>query len=157
MLKLTLFLAATLCACTSAAPQPVATFRHEGGGLAAEGSITSYESTDYIIRTLSNKESVPPWHSSLRTGQWRYWYPSGQLRAIVTYRIAFYTDCCTAGLCRQPYERLVGNITLFAEDGRITYAGSPKNHYVRIKTNCEGGDRMSQPQVLLPDDIRPTH
>lgn len=129
-------------------------FQHANGRVAAEGRVTSHESDAFFLARVDGK-SVQPWQQFLRSGAWRYFDEGGALRAEVSYRVAWYEDCCAAGLCRQPYEMLDGPVRLYAADGTLTYEGSPRNRRRLLETNCAGGDWVHITTLPLPADIRP--
>jgi hypothetical protein len=146
-----------LVACATASPKPegeMREFRHPNGKIAAAGRVTSYESDTFFIAPVEHRP-VQPWQQHLRSGPWQYFDESGALRAEVSYRVAWYEDCCVAGLCKRPYEVVDGVVRLYAPDGTQTYDGRAKNRRRLLQTNCQGGDWVTVSTLPLPNDIRP--
>jgi hypothetical protein len=138
-----------LTSCASSTPR---VFHHRNGARAAEGAILSRE--NYLTAETFFDLATLPWIEYQRTGTWRYWYPTGQLRAVVHYSSAEYTDCCVTGFCVQTYERLVGQVELFDESGRTLLKGEAGSRRRTIDTNC-GPATITAPRVTLPADILP--
>jgi hypothetical protein len=151
-LAITSFLILTSCAVLPHPPE-VVVFHHPNGTRAAEGAVLESENDIYSMEALEQRTAFP-WTVRQRTGTWHYWHPNGQLRAIVDYGSAHFTDCCVAGLCTRSYERLVGRVELFDESGKPLLNRRPGSRTRRINTNC-GGAAIIAPRVTLPADIGP--
>lgn len=130
-------------------------FHHPNGRVAAEGHVTSRESVAYLTAEIEHRTRFP-WQQYLRVGKWRYFYDNGDVRAELTYGLASYTECCAGGLCEQPYEVILGEVRIFAPDGRVTYDGPARNERRVLHTNCEGGDDVYVSALPLPADILPS-
>jgi hypothetical protein len=129
-------------------------YRHANGRVAAEGRVTRWESVPFLM-AQAERRSLSPWQENLRVGKWRFFDERGVLRAELTYRVAFYTECCTAGLCEQPYEIIDGIVRVYSPDGSVRYEGPPENRARVLSTNCEGGDVVYVSSLPLPSDILP--
>jgi hypothetical protein len=138
---------------TSPVPLHAATFFHANGQLAAAGRWTTFENNGFVIARVEGRQAAP-WRQYYRVGTWRYWYPSGVLRAVVEYGLGEYTECCVAGRCRNAYETTDGHPHLFSEDGsavKLTRAASS----ACIQTNCGGCTPVARPRYILPADLAP--
>lgn len=130
----------------------VVVYHHRNGAKAAEGAILT--AGNFLTADTFFELATLPWIEYQRTGRWRYWYPNGQLRAVVQYSFGEYTDCCVAGPCAQSYERLVGRVELFDESGKSLLKSDAGTRKRVIDTNC-GLTTITAPEVTLPADILP--
>ncbi len=122
-------------------------------GQKAAGRVTEFTSIGYTISEVENRRPAP-WKKYYRVGTWRYWYPSGHLRAVVSYDIGEYPECCVAGPCTARYERLRGRPQLFTEEGELVALLHAKSSAC-IRTNCTSCELVSRPKYLLPPDLAP--
>lgn len=119
------------------------------GTLFVIGRRSRYENHDFMEAEAAG-QPLPRWREFLRLGEWEFRYPNGKAKARITYELAWYTDCCAGGLCKQPYEVRTGNFEAWWPDGRPLARGSFTFDWQPISTNCEGGDRIKKPK-LGPD------
>lgn len=142
-----------LAGCCSSGP---AAYDHRLGGsqvyhlpdgtIYALGSRSRYESEEFL-QAESSGRPWPRWREFLRLGRWEYRYPNGRTKAHITYELAWYTECCTAGPCEQPYELRSGAFEAWWPDGRPLARGSFVFDSKPIETNCEGGDRVKEAKI----------
>jgi hypothetical protein len=80
-----------------------------------------------------------PWLGVVHDGEWTYWYPSGQMRARVNYKVTCHTHCCVAGLCPMIHDYLDAQFELWHDSGEKLARGNFVPARVRVDNNCEGG------------------
>jgi len=112
-------------------------FKNGAGQVLAAGYVTDLENIDSVTSKLEGLH-VPPWKEKLRAGAWKFWYPNGNLKAEMNFRIFQYVDCCTVGYCKQPYELGTGPFRIFYPDGKVMIEGKFRRRPTRIKTSCGG-------------------
>lgn len=111
------------------------------GRLVARGRHTLIENREYLHSELQ-RAPLPRWREFLRTGPWLFQYETATKRAVVSYQVAFYTDCCAGGFCKQPYEFLAGTFEAWWPNGQLLARGRMVPTATHIDTNCEGGDTL---------------
>ncbi len=109
------------------------------GTVAALGSRSRYEN-EAFSEAERRGAPLPRWREFLRIGSWEYRYPNDQTKAVISYEIGWYTDCCTGGLCKQPYEFRSGEFRAWWQDGSPLAQGTFALERQHVETNCEGGD-----------------
>ena len=92
-----------------------------------------------------------PWQNEIRVGEWHYWHPNGQLRAVVNYEVDVYTQCCFGGYCEMKHEFKSGFFAFWHPNGQLVTEGEFVVSIRHIETNCEGGDSVKTHN--LPADI----
>jgi hypothetical protein len=80
--------------------------------------------------------------SSLKIGNWTYFYSNGSVKATGEYQISSYIDCGTAGLERIFYNYKIGDWIYFYQDSTIEAKGLYYLIKTKIDTRCEGGDSL---------------
>ena len=121
-------------------------FKNDAGQVLAAGDVTDLENIDSVTSELEGLH-VPPWKAKLRTGAWKFWYPNGNLKAEMNFRIFLYDDCCFAGYCKQPYELRTGPFRIFYPDGKVMIEGKFRRRPTRIKTSCAGGAQIWKTKI----------
>lgn len=116
-------------------------FANGSGQIVAAGFLTGLENIDSVICELEGEE-ISPWKMNLRTGPWKFWYPNGNLKAQVTFKVFQYDECCFAGYCKQAYELRTGKFRVFHPNGELMADGKFKRSSTPIGTNCVGGARI---------------
>lgn len=134
-----------------AQPAEPCVFHAADGTLVATGAWSAWENREFLIAALAG-QPLPPWREFLRLGRWEFRYPSGQVKAVLSFEIDWYTDCCTAGLCRQAYEVRTGDFAAWWPDGAPLARGSFARRWERIETSCAGGDLTKR--AVFGRDVR---
>lgn len=132
-------------------PAEARAFRAADGTLVATGAWSPWVNEAFLIAELAGPP-LSPWKEFLRLGRWEFRYPGGQVMAVLSFEIDWYTDCCTAGFCRQPYEVRTGSLAAWWPDGAPLARGSFASRWEPIETSCAGGDRMKR--AVLGRDVR---
>ncbi|MCM2317490.1 MAG: hypothetical protein NDJ92_20260 [Thermoanaerobaculia bacterium] len=107
-------------------------FHDEQGHLIATGKSRS---RDWRI-----DDRLPDFQNLIPVGRWEYWYPSGKLKAHVSYGLSCFLQCCTGGLCPQVHAYPRGAFELWFESGRRRATGTFVAERRHVSTSCEGGD-----------------
>lgn len=115
-------------------------FHTPDGVVFAIGSRSVFENDDFIIAEMQG-EPLPRWMEFLRLGKWEFRYPNGRKRAVISFEIDWYTECCTAGYCEQPYEVRSGFFEAWWPSGSPLARGTFEHELESIATNC-GGDQI---------------
>lgn len=112
------------------------TFRHPNGAVFARGwgmdSGWDYEVEQWDPTT---RRDVP----ARRVGKWTYFYEDGSRRAVVTYEISCFIQCCAAGTCPQLDDYPVA-FEVWYPSGRKLGKGSFYTVTHHVNTSCQSGD-----------------
>jgi len=112
------------------------TFRYPNGAVAAAGLGLPDSWDDEFERWGLYKRDVP----AVRMGLWKYFYANGAKRAEVSYALACYIQCCTAGACPQVHDYPIGTFRVWYPSGGKLAEGSFRAVSWHVETSCEGGD-----------------
>jgi hypothetical protein len=108
------------------------TFRAADGAIIASGR--------HLGHSWRIADHLPDWQNLTPLGTWTYWYPSGQVRARLTFDLSCYIQCCTAGQCPQVHAYPVGAFEFFYPSGQPRARGTFIPARRHVDTSCEGGD-----------------
>lgn len=81
--------------------------------------------------------------SHVKTGFWREYSESGNLKSEGNYRISSYLNCGVAGPFREYYSYKSGKWKYYNEQGELVYEVEFEPTIQNVKTNCEGGDSLT--------------
>lgn len=102
--------------------------RYDTGELKAEGY---FDKKNYELDT------------KLPEGKWSFYYKSGKIKSTGEYKIGYYTNCCTGGVCEMPYSYKVGEWKYYYANNKLKAKGNLSLSKKKIKTSCEGGDEIN--------------
>ncbi len=118
------------------------------GTIFALGNRSRFENEDFL-EAERLRSPLPRWLEFLRLGKWEYRYPNGRKKAVISYEIAWYTECCTGGYCEQQYEARSGHFEAWWPSGAQLARGTFGSKWERVEANC-GGDKVRR-AVLTRD------
>jgi len=78
--------------------------------------------------------------STLKVGEWSYFYENGQLRSTGKYNIGTYIQCCFSGACKQFYNYKIGIWKYYYPNGQLMATGEYEIKQLHVDTSCKGGD-----------------
>jgi hypothetical protein len=112
-------------------------FHRPDGTIFALGSRSRFENEEFLQAERSG-EPLPRWLEFLRIGKWEFRYPNKRMRAVVSYEVAWYTECCAGGYCELPYEVRTGPFEAWWPSGAPLARGTFTFEWQDVETNCGG-------------------
>jgi hypothetical protein len=80
--------------------------------------------------------------SRLKTGHWKEYCQSGNLKEEGEYKLGSLQDCCTGGPCMTYYHYKVGNWKYYNEGGKLVYEITYQPILLSVKTRCKDGEKV---------------
>lgn len=87
------------------------------------------------------------WVNNFKVGNWKEYYPNGQIKSIGSYSIGSYINCGFLGPFRSFYSFKNDLWAYWYENGEKMAEGYYKPKLKHIKTNCKGGDKIYEPTI----------